>query len=172
MDGLYVGEPLGKGLQVSIASCLYALLPSCHALVYHHAIPCIFCESLSLLVMQKAFLQERIYLFMPNTYVCICNVVLTFYHYFHLWCDVVFLPPQGGVYNLVDEHGTVDRTKVLKAKHRYALLVKVKREWEIGRCISNLYEPDKALPGYMATGEGVVNEKGNFIGADKSTSVL
>jgi hypothetical protein len=75
------------------------------------------------------------------------------------------IPPfQGGVYNLVDEHGTVDRKRVLKAKHRYALLVKVKREWEIGRCISNLYEPDKALPGYMATGEGVVNEKGKFIG--------
>ena len=41
----------------------------------------------------------------------------------------------------------------------------VKREWEIGRCIHNIYEPDKALPGYMGTGEGVVTENGNFVGA-------
>ncbi|KAK9907364.1 hypothetical protein WJX75_002254 [Coccomyxa subellipsoidea] len=71
---------------------------------------------------------------------------------------------QGGVYRLVDKDGNVDPTRVLKAKHRYALLVKVKREWEIGRCIANLYEPGSALPGYMATGEGVVTENGNFIG--------
>jgi hypothetical protein len=75
---------------------------------------------------------------------------------------------QGGVYNLVDETGNVDRKRVLKAKHPHALLVKVKREWEIGRCIVNLYEPDKALPGYMATGEGVVDENGNFVGAHGS----
>jgi hypothetical protein len=72
---------------------------------------------------------------------------------------------QGGVYRLVDKNGNVDPTRVLKAKHRYALLVKVKREWEIGRCIANLYEPGSALPGYMATGEGVVTENGNFIGS-------
>ena len=41
----------------------------------------------------------------------------------------------------------------------------VKREWEIGRCIHNIYEPEKALPGYMGTGEGVVTENGNFVGA-------
>lgn len=40
----------------------------------------------------------------------------------------------------------------------------MKREWEIGRCIHNIYEPDKALPGYMGTGEGVVTESGEFIG--------
>lgn len=75
------------------------------------------------------------------------------------------LPAQGGVYKLVDKDGNVDETRVLKAKHRHALLVKIKREWEIGRCIANLYEPDSALPGYMATGEGVVTENGNFVGA-------
>ena len=121
---------------------------------------------------------------------------------------------QGGVYKLVDKDGNVDKKRVLKAKHRYALLAKVptwphypqgsgysavpshlalplvlqtvqvgcvckqcntsltstvngqvKREWEIGRCIHNIYEPDKALPGYMGTGEGVVTENGNFVGA-------
>ena len=41
----------------------------------------------------------------------------------------------------------------------------VKREWEIGRCIHNIYEPARALPGYMGTGEGVVTENGNFVGA-------
>ncbi len=41
----------------------------------------------------------------------------------------------------------------------------VKREWEIGRCIHNIYEPERALPGYMGTGEGVVTENGNFVGA-------
>jgi hypothetical protein len=41
----------------------------------------------------------------------------------------------------------------------------VKREWEIGRCIYNIYEPERALPGYMGTGEGVVTEDGNFVGA-------
>ncbi len=75
------------------------------------------------------------------------------------------LRAQGGVYKLVDKDGNVDETRVLKAKHKHALLVKIKREWEIGRCIANLYEPDSALPGYMATGEGVVTENGNFIGA-------
>lgn len=82
-------------------------------------------------------------------------------------CEVIsrVVVAQGGVYKLVDKDGNVDPTRVLKAKHRYALLVKVKREWEIGRCIANLYEPDSSLPGYMATGEGVVTENGNFIGA-------
>lgn len=32
---------------------------------------------------------------------------------------------QGGVYNLVDKDGNVDKKRVLKAKHRYALLAKV-----------------------------------------------
>lgn len=41
----------------------------------------------------------------------------------------------------------------------------MKREWEIGRCIYNIYEPERALPGYMGTGEGVVTEDGNFVGA-------
>ena len=41
----------------------------------------------------------------------------------------------------------------------------VKREWEIGRCIHNIYEPERALPGYMGTGEGVVTENGSFVGA-------
>ena len=41
----------------------------------------------------------------------------------------------------------------------------MKREWEIGRCIHNIYEPERALPGYMGTGEGVVTEDGNFVGA-------
>ena len=41
----------------------------------------------------------------------------------------------------------------------------MKREWEIGRCIHNIYEPERALPGYMGTGEGVVTENGNFVGA-------
>ena len=33
---------------------------------------------------------------------------------------------------MVDEKGQVDQARVLKAKHRYALMTKVKREWEIG----------------------------------------
>lgn len=32
---------------------------------------------------------------------------------------------QGGVYNLVDKDGNVDKKRVLKAKHRHALLAKV-----------------------------------------------
>ena len=32
---------------------------------------------------------------------------------------------QGGVYKLVDKDGNVDKKRVLKAKHRYALLAKV-----------------------------------------------
>ncbi|CAL5228931.1 g12160 [Coccomyxa viridis] len=78
--------------------------------------------------------------------------------------DAIGKGMQGGVYNLVDKDGNADKKRVLKAKHRYALLAKVKREWEIGRCIHNIYEPERALPGYMGTGEGVVTENGNFVG--------
>ena len=54
--------------------------------------------------------------------------------------------------------------KQCKASLSGGVCGQVKREWEIGRCIHNIYEPDKALPGYMGTGEGVVTENGNFVG--------
>ncbi len=52
-----------------------------------------------------------------------------------------------------------------QAKHRYALLVKVRREWEVGRRVNSLLDPAKALPGYMGTGRGVVMANGHFQGA-------
>ena len=68
------------------------------------------------------------------------------------------------MYNLVDEKGEVDQTRVLKASHRHALMTKVQREWEIGLQVANMFEPDKALPGYMMSGEGVATANGKFVG--------
>ena len=56
----------------------------------------------------------------------------------------------------------------LQAEASPVLHGQVKREWEIGRCIHNIYEPEKALPGYMGTGEGVVTENGDFVGAPQT----
>lgn len=52
-----------------------------------------------------------------------------------------------------------------QAKHRYALLVKVRREWEVGRRVNSLLNPERAMPGYMGTGRGVVMANGHFQGA-------
>ncbi|KAK9843419.1 hypothetical protein WJX81_001420 [Elliptochloris bilobata] len=71
---------------------------------------------------------------------------------------------QGGVYFLVDDNGNKDPKHVLKAKHRYALLVKVRREWEVGRRVNSLLNPERAMPGYMGTGRGVVMANGHFQG--------
>ena len=68
------------------------------------------------------------------------------------------------MYELVRDDGTVDPLKVLKAKHKYALLTKMQREWEVGRRISNLSDPGRALPGFMSVGPAVCSEKGNFKG--------
>ena len=48
--------------------------------------------------------------------------------YYQDWLMCVVIPRsvQGGVYNLVDKDGKVDPKRVLKAKHRYALLAKVR----------------------------------------------
>jgi hypothetical protein len=58
-----------------------------------------------------------------------------------------------------------------QAKHRYALLVKVRREWEVGRRVNSLLDPAKALPGYMGTGRGVVMANGHFQGARPAAQV-
>lgn len=71
---------------------------------------------------------------------------------------------QAGVYELVRDDGTVDKVKVLKAKHKYALMTKMQREWEVGRRISSLKNPDRAMPGYMSVGAAVCTEHGNFKG--------
>ena len=60
--------------------------------------------------------------------------------------------------------GTVDKVKVLKAKHRYALLTKMQREWEVGRRISSLKNPERAMPGFMSVGAAVCTDKGTFKG--------
>ena len=62
------------------------------------------------------------------------------------------------------DDGTVDKVKVLKAKHKYALMTKMQREWEVGRRISSLKNPDRAMPGYMSVGSAVCTETGNFKG--------
>ena len=69
------------------------------------------------------------------------------------------------MYELVRDDGTVDPLKVLKAKHKYALLTKMQREWEVGRRISNLNDPGRAMPGFMSVGPAVCSEKRNFKGA-------
>ena len=71
---------------------------------------------------------------------------------------------QAGVYELMRDDGTVDKVKVLKAKHKYALMTKMQREWEVGRRISSLKHPDRAMPGYMSVGSAVCTETGNFKG--------
>ena len=71
---------------------------------------------------------------------------------------------QAGVYELVRDDGTVDKVKVLKAKHKYALMTKMQREWEVGRRISSLKNPERAMPGYMSVGAAVCTEHGNFKG--------
>ena len=59
-----------------------------------------------------------------------------------------------------------------QAKHRYALLVKVRREWEVGRRVNSLLNPERAMPGYMGTGRGVVMANGHFQGARPQSSLL
>ena len=71
---------------------------------------------------------------------------------------------QAGVYELIRGDGTVDKVKVLKAKHKYALLTKMQREWEVGRRISSLATPERAMPGFMSVGAAVCTDKGNFKG--------
>ena len=71
---------------------------------------------------------------------------------------------QAGVYELIRDDGTVDPMKVLKAKHKYALLTKMQREWEVGRRISSLTDPAGSLPGFMSVGPAVCTAKGNFKG--------
>ena len=76
---------------------------------------------------------------------------------------------QAGVYELMRDDGTVDKVKVLKAKHKYALMTKMQREWEVGRRISSLKNPDRAMPGYMSVGSAVCTETGNFKGKSAMT---
>ncbi len=71
---------------------------------------------------------------------------------------------QAGVYELIRDDGSTDKVKVLKAKHRYALMTKMQREWEVGRRISSLKNPERAMPGYMSVGPAVCTEDGNFKG--------
>ncbi len=71
---------------------------------------------------------------------------------------------QAGVYELICDDGSIDKVKVLKAKHRYALMTKMQREWEVGRRISSLKNPERAMPGYMSVGPAVCTENGNFKG--------
>ena len=59
-----------------------------------------------------------------------------------------------------------------QAKHRYALLVKVRREWEVGRRVNSLLNPERAMPGYMGTGRGVVMANGHFQGERPQLSLL
>ena len=76
------------------------------------------------------------------------------------------------MYELVRDDGTVDKVKVLKAKHKYALMTKMQREWEVGRRISSLKNPERAMPGYMSVGAAVCTETGNFKGRPQSFSRL
>lgn len=71
---------------------------------------------------------------------------------------------QAGVYELIRDDGSIDKVKVLKAKHKYALMTKMQREWEVGRRISSLKNPERAMPGYMSVGPAVCTENGNFKG--------
>ncbi|KAL3142839.1 hypothetical protein ABBQ38_003132 [Trebouxia sp. C0009 RCD-2024] len=71
---------------------------------------------------------------------------------------------QAGVYELLRDDGTVDKVRVLKAKHRYALMTKMQREWEVGRRISSLKNPEQAMPGFMSVGAAVCTDKGSFKG--------
>lgn len=48
--------------------------------------------------------------------------------------------------------------------------MKVRREWEVGRRVNSLLDPEKAMPGYMGTGRGVVMANGHFQGAPSSLS--
>ena len=72
---------------------------------------------------------------------------------------------QAGVYELIRTDGTADKVRVLKAKHKYALLTKMQREWEVGRRISSLKNPERAMPGFMSVGAAVCTDKGNFKGS-------
>lgn len=78
-------------------------------------------------------------------------------------------PLQAGVYELIRPDGTVDKVKVLKAKHKYALLTKMQREWEVGRRISSLKNPERAMPGFMSVGAAVCTDKGTFKGKSPQT---
>ena len=69
---------------------------------------------------------------------------------------------QAGVYELIRDDGTVDKVKVLKAKHRYALLTKMQREWEVGRRISSLKSPERAMPGFHECRRGCVYRQGRL----------
>lgn len=89
----------------------------------------------------------------------ICNLHLAMFNY----------PPQAGVYELIRTDGTVDKVKVLKAKHKYALLTKMQREWEVGRRISSLKNPERAMPGFMSVGAAVCTDKGTFKGNSPQT---
>ena len=71
---------------------------------------------------------------------------------------------QAGVYELIRDDGDVDKVKVLKAKHKYALMTKMQREWEVGRRISSLKNPEQAMPGFMSVGAAVCTDKGAFKG--------
>ena len=54
---------------------------------------------------------------------------------------------QGGVYKLVDKDGNVDKKRVLKAKHRYALLAKVPLGHTIPKNVATVLRPSHlALP--------------------------
>lgn len=68
------------------------------------------------------------------------------------------------MYELLRDDGTVDKVRVLKAKHRYALMTKMQREWEVGRRISSLKSPEQAMPGFMSVGAAVCTDKGSFKG--------
>ena len=77
---------------------------------------------------------------------------------------LILLGVQAGVYELIRDDGSIDKVKVLKAKHKYALMTKMQREWEVGRRISSLKNPERAMPGYMSVGPAVCTENGNFKG--------
>ena len=75
---------------------------------------------------------------------------------------------QGGVYEVKDKAGNVDMSQVLKVSYSAALLSNIKREWEIGRRLNSLAEPQHALNGYMGTGAGIQKENGKFLGEQPS----
>eukprot|EP00884_Botryococcus_braunii_P018754 jgi/Botrbrau1/5562/Bobra.0023s0045.1 len=70
---------------------------------------------------------------------------------------------QGGVYDLVDSDGK-QLDMVLKIVHRHAPLAEVEREWEVGRRLDHLADPDGNLPGFMGVGAGIRTKKGKFVG--------
>lgn len=77
---------------------------------------------------------------------------------------------QGGVYEVKDKAGNVDMSQVLKVSYSAALLSNIKREWEIGRRLNSLVDPNAALNGYMGTGAGIERD-GKFMGTP-STPVI